>query len=88
MSINLKKEKKDLLIWLKNFYDYDFIDNKERQPSYITITEIYGEYKPLPRKHAQVTDLTKQKVKDYVKPALINTEKQMKKLCGNGVIIN
>lgn len=48
-----------LLIWLKNFYDYDFIKGR---PYKIFIKTIYGEYFPMPRK---VSDITPQKFQDY-----------------------
>lgn len=39
--------KEDLLEWLKNFYDYELVG---KSPVYIKINDIFGEYKPLPKK--------------------------------------
>lgn len=49
----------DLLEWLANFYDYELIDGR---PMRIHIKEIYGEYRPLPRKGA---NLMQQKQEEY-----------------------
>ena len=54
-----KNRKEDLLEWLKEFYEYKILEGK---PIRIEITEVIGEYKPLPRK---IIKLTEQKQKDY-----------------------
>lgn len=53
---------KDLLEWLKNFFDYEFYNGK---PKRILIKEIIGEYQPLPRKLPSQEALTAEKKKDY-----------------------
>lgn len=53
----------DLLEWLTNFYDYDFIKGRKGVPHTIVIKEIYGEYRPLPRKKSS-NILTKEKHKN------------------------
>lgn len=55
----------ELLEWLKNFYDYEIIDAK---PILISIKEVMGSYKPLPRKSYDVKareTLQQEKKKDY-----------------------
>lgn len=54
-----KDRKEDLLIWLENFYDYELYEGR---PIRIFIKEVYGEYRPLPRKG---TESMKQKQSDY-----------------------
>lgn len=56
-----KKRKEDLLEWFKDFFEYEVISNK---PIKIKITEVYGEYQPLPRK-VSAKELTLQKEQDY-----------------------
>lgn len=41
------RRKKDLLAWFENFFEYELLDTK--RPMLIVITEVYGEYEPLPR---------------------------------------
>ena len=53
-----KTRRNDLLEWWKDFYDYEIIGTK---PIMIKITEVFGEYEPLPRK---VPD-TAEKIADY-----------------------
>ena len=55
----MDRRKKDLLIWLTNFYDYTIIPGS---PERIKINEVFGDYEPMPRK---VTDRTYEKQKDY-----------------------
>lgn len=55
----------DLLEWLTNFYDYDFIRGGNGAPHMIQINEIYGDYQPLPRKMPSQTELNYEKMKDY-----------------------
>lgn len=55
------KRKKDLLDWLENFYDYKLHEDKIIT---IEITEVYGEYEPMPRK---VNVSMEEKIKDYEK---------------------
>lgn len=64
---NYQKEKRfqDLLNWLTNFYDYDFIPGGQGAAHNILIKEIYGEYQPLPRKIPKQEALTAEKIKDY-----------------------
>lgn len=57
-----KTRKEDLLDWLKEFYEYKILEGK---PIKIKITEVIGEYKPLPRKKQEARKLTEQKQKDY-----------------------
>ena len=55
----MDRRKKDLLIWLTNFYDYTIIPGS---PERIKINEVFGDYEPMPRK---VTDRAYEKQKDY-----------------------
>lgn len=55
-----KARKQDLLVWFKNFFDYEIMNGK---PIRIKIVEVYGEYQPLPRK-LSITNY-EDKVKDY-----------------------
>lgn len=57
-----ERRKQDLLSWFENFFDYELMEGK---PIRIKIIEVYGEYKPLPRK-ISVTNY-EEKVKDYDK---------------------
>ena len=41
------RRKKDLLAWFENFFEYELYEDK--RPMEIVITEVYGEYQPLPR---------------------------------------
>jgi len=62
-SYNTRRE--DLLFWLYEFFDYELLNTK---PIKIHIKEVYGEYKPLPRKRydlKQREELIQQKKKDY-----------------------
>lgn len=52
----------DLLEWLKEFYDYDFLKGR---PNRIHIKEIYGEYQPLPRKKPSQEERNQEKKIDY-----------------------
>lgn len=58
------RKKKELLEWLTNFFDYDYLPGR---PIRINIKEIYGEYQPLPRKVPKQDELNKQKKEDYEK---------------------
>lgn len=64
---NYQKENRfqDLLDWLTNFYDYEFIPGGKGAAHNIFIKEIYGEYQPLPRKAPKQEALTTEKIKDY-----------------------
>lgn len=53
------RRKADLLLWLTNFYDYEIL---EGNPIRIHIKQIYGEYKPMPRK---VSNQKEEKIDDY-----------------------
>lgn len=61
------RRKKELLEWLKNFYDYELISEK---PYTLQITEIYGEYKQMPRKWEKNELQKKQDYENYVIAAL------------------
>lgn len=52
----------ELLDWLKNFYDFKFFKGR---PHRIQIIEIFGEYRPLPRKAPSQDALNQEKRKDY-----------------------
>ena len=57
--------KKELFAWLENFYDFEIIQAK---PILISIKEVIGEYKPLPRKTYDLKArdaLQQEKKKDY-----------------------
>lgn len=56
--------KEEVLEWLTNFFDYELYEGK---PMRIYIKEIYGEYRPLPRKGLE---LLEQKKADYEKFAI------------------
>jgi hypothetical protein len=56
-----QKRKDDLMEWLHEFYDYELLEGK---PLRIQITEVYGEYQPLPRKTYSIK-YRQEKVKDY-----------------------
>lgn len=64
------RRKADLLVWLSNFFDYEILDG---QPVRIQINEIFGDYKPMPRKVPSQKELTEKKqtlYKDYTIAAL------------------
>lgn len=52
----------ELLEWLKNFYDYEFLKGR---PNRIQIKEIIGDYQPLPRKPPKQDELNLAKQNDY-----------------------
>lgn len=52
----------DLLEWLTNFYNFNFLKG---HPHRIEIKEIYGDYKPLPRKKPIQEELNQEKIRDY-----------------------
>lgn len=54
------RRRADILTWLENFYDYELLSGS---PMRIKILEVYGEYKPLPRKISDTNMV--QKIKDY-----------------------
>jgi hypothetical protein len=56
------RRQKELLEWLKNFFDFDFLPGN---PIRIHIKEVIGEYRPLPRKMPAQEELNKQKQEDY-----------------------
>ena len=58
-----KARKDDLLKWLSNFFDFEILENT--RPMLIKITEVYGEYQPLPRKLKETN--MEQKISDYEK---------------------
>lgn len=51
-----------LLEWLTNFFDFDFIKG---HPNLINVKEIIGEYQPIPRKLPDQSKLTEEKIADY-----------------------
>ena len=61
-SNQIDRRQKELLDWLTNFFVYKFYDGC---PKRIMITEIIGEYRPLPRKPTKSSELTKEKIEDY-----------------------
>ena len=52
----------ELLIWLTNFYDFEFLKGN---PNRIIIKEVIGEYQPLPRKAPRQDALSEAKRQDY-----------------------
>lgn len=56
------RKQQELLAWLTNFFDYEFYEGR---PKRIRVTEIYGEYQPLPRKTPKQDALNLAKEKDY-----------------------
>lgn len=68
------RRKKELLEWLKNFYNYELLPGK---PLLIQIKEVYGEYQPLPRNFSN-KDLFKQKMQDYEKYTLASLGTEFK----------
>ena len=67
-----ENRKEDILEWLKNFYDYELYEGR---PMRIYIKEIYGEYKPLPRKGLENL---MQKQADYEKFAIASLGTEFK----------
>lgn len=67
-----ENRKEDLLNWLTNFYDYELLNGR---PLRIFIKEIYGEYRPLPRKGA---DMMEQKKEDYTNFAIASLGTEFK----------
>lgn len=61
-NCQVERKLNDLLNWLRNFYDFEF---KKSRPFLITINDIFGEYKPLPRKVPSQDELTKEKKEKY-----------------------
>ena len=55
---------KELLEWLKNFYEFNFFKGN---PHRIEILEVIGEYRPLPRKVPKQDKLTLEKKEKYKK---------------------
>ena len=56
----MERRKTDLMIWLSNFFDYEYITGR---PDCIYINAILGDYQPMPRK---VYDQALDKQKYYV----------------------
>lgn len=61
------RRKKELLEWLKNFYDYELISEK---PYTLQIIEIYGDYQKMPKKWEKNELQKKQDYENYVIAAL------------------
>lgn len=61
-QINNRRD--ELLEWLKGFYRYEISLNK--RPITITVLEVYGEYKPMP-KHVNQKEQTQEKIDKYEK---------------------
>ena len=55
----MDRRKKDLLIWLTNFYDYTIIPGS---PERIKINEVFGDYDPMP---TRVVDKWRQLLSKY-----------------------
>lgn len=77
--LNIKRNawearKDELLEWLDNFFDYELYEGR---PMRIYIKEIYGEYRPLPRK-INNTELTIKKAQDYEKFAIASLGNEFK----------
>ena len=64
--LSVKKRKEDLLRWMSEFFDYEILSGK---PVRIQIKEIYGDYKPLPRKGYDSKETHKRK--RIMKPSLL-----------------
>lgn len=58
----MNRRRKELLDWLNNFYSFEIV---EGCPLRILVTEVIGEYQPMPRKLPSQKELTEQKIKDY-----------------------
>lgn len=58
----MDRRQPELLNWLSNFYDFDFLPGN---PIKINIKEIYGEYQPLPKKTPNQDKLNEEKEKKY-----------------------
>lgn len=58
------RRQEDLLLWMKNFFDYELLPGN---PIRINILEVYGEYLPLPRKISSQEKLTQEKKERYEK---------------------
>lgn len=58
----MNRRRKELLDWLNNFYSFEIV---EGCPLRILITEVIGEYQPMPRKVPSHRELTEQKITDY-----------------------
>ena len=56
------ERKEDLLKWLSNFYDYELYEGR---PIRIYIKEVYGEYRPLPRKGVDTMAHKKEEYKNF-----------------------
>lgn len=56
------RRQNELLIWLSNFYDFEFLKGR---PLRIHVREQLGEYQPMPRKLPKQDELTAAKIKDY-----------------------
>lgn len=60
-NCQVERRLNDLIDWLSNFYEFEF---KKGRPYTIVITEIIGDYQPMPRK-LKSKELTEKKKKDY-----------------------
>lgn len=56
----------ELLEWLTNFYEFDFIKGVGT-PHYIIIKEVIGEYQPLPRKKPNQDSINQEKKEKYTR---------------------
>lgn len=56
------RRQEELLKWLTNFYDYEFLPGN---PIRIIIKEIIGEYQQMPRKIPSQDQKTQEKIEDY-----------------------
>lgn len=64
---------KELLEWLKNFYDFNFFKGN---PHRIEILEVIGEYRPLPRKVPRQDQLTLEKKEKYKEFTIKSLDKE------------
>lgn len=71
-----KRRLEDLLEWLTNFFNYDFIKGY-KTPHTIIIKEIYGDYQPLPRKNVNTTKQKQEDVKTFVCTQHLTSEFQL-----------
>ena len=60
-NCQVERRLNDLIDWLSNFYEFEF---KKGRPYTIIVTEIIGDYQPMPRK-LKSKELTEKKKKDY-----------------------
>ena len=62
------RRKKDLLEWLKNFFDYELIE--DHKPIQIIIHEQFGPYQPMPKKVEENQKIKEKKYEAFIIAAL------------------